>query len=89
MIEMNKTRKIQAILTINEKGDYNICGWNPSQNMRVGYDHIKEICQISEDGLDHSQPYKTQKQYLIETVIEIPEYSLTNLHDNFEIKEIK
>lgn len=83
-----KTKKIQAILTINDKGDYNICGWNPSDNMRLGYNHIKELCQISEDGLDHSRPYKCQKQYLIETIIDIPEYEIINLHDNFEIKEI-
>lgn|SRR5574338_456996 len=78
---MNKLITIQAILTIDSEGNYNICGWNNSpENRENQIDHMK--C-ISEEGLDYSTNPK--KQFLIEQVIELPNFELPKI--DVEIKD--
>lgn len=77
-----KKIKIQAILTIDSMGNYNICGWNSCNNTKNNQLDIMK--DLSEEGLDYSSNPK--RQFLIEQEIEMPDFELEKI--NIDVKEL-
>lgn len=78
---MRNKIKIQAIVTVNEDGHYNICGWNDEKSPK-----LKDMASLSLEGLDYSNA--RAKQYLLETEVEIPSFENEKLDEsNIKIEE--
>lgn len=76
--------KIQAILTVNENGNYNIVGWSSEQ---TEYKHLLSMKSLSAEGLDCDN-FEEQVQYLVEFEVATPDYQLKKVPEN-EISVIK
>lgn len=76
--------KIQAILTVNENGNYNIVGWSSD---REEYKHLLSMRSLSAEGLDYDD-FEEQVQYMIEFEVPKPDFELKKVPEH-EIKVIK